>query len=480
MSILHSILTWSRLIAGLVGIGVGILSFWLFGVIRRRLLLRAIAAVQNRSIRNPHYGEPSGDVAEGARATSFDQPRPSGAIFLESITIRNFKNITKLKVDFMRPSTLTGEWTCIAGINGVGKTSILQAICLVLLGGELVNELGRGRLGRLLRRTQDGVVDAEIEAFVLRDKIRTRLYVPLKHAGPGEAAVDIETLRSAPDYPQMAKIWTDLRGQVVVGYGANRNVSDFKDSRVTNYSRTVQRQMTMFDPLTQLASVDVILEGGLKAQPVIRTLRSLILLVLQSEALSPTSSVSGDKLQFSMHDTAVDVIDLPDGFRSTIAWLVDLCAAWHERAGADANVDPAEITGIVLLDEIGLHLHPSLEKALVPQLRKALPRVQFIVTTHSPMVLSGFDRDELVILDAASPGGTKELDRQVFGMTMDEVYSWLMNTPPGSPVMEEMLEKKDPDVAMFLYQSKDVSQELARKLIDARREDIKELKRKHD
>jgi hypothetical protein len=96
------------------------------------------------------------------------------------------------------------------------------------------------------------------------------------------------------------------------------------------------------------------------------------------------------------------------------------------------------------------------------------------------MVLSSFDRDELVILDAASPGGTKDLDRQVFGMTMDEVYSWLMNTSPGSPVMEEMLEKQDPDVAMFLYQSKDVSQELARKLIDARREDIKVLKRKRD
>jgi hypothetical protein len=85
-----------------------------------------------------------------------------------------------------------------------------------------------------------------------------------------------------------------------------------------------------------------------------------------------------------------------------------------------------------------------------------------------------------VILDATSPSGTRELDRQVFGMTMDEVYSWLMNTSPGSPVMEEMLEKEDPDVAMFLYQSKDVSQELARKLIKERREDINELKRKRD
>src|SRR5439155_23638549 len=124
--------------------------------------------------------------------------------------------------------------------------------------------------------------------------------------------------------------------------------------------------------------------------------------------------------------------------------------------------------------------HPSLEKALVPQLRKALPRVQFIVSTHSPMVLSSFDRDELIILDAASPGGTKQLDRQVFGMTMDDVYAWLMNTSPGSRVMEELLEKNDPEAAVFLYQSKDANEDLARKLIEERQRDVEELRRARD
>lgn len=475
---IRAFLTPQTIVVAAIGVAAGIVLYWLRDFVRRRLLQRKLERVQNRSIRNPNYGKSSTDVSHAT--SSRDQRGAPGAILLESVTIKNFKNIPELKVDLMRPSTLTGEWTCFAGINGAGKTSILQAICLVLLGGELVNELGRGRLGRLLRRTASGTLDAEIEAVVLRDGKRTRLYVPLKNDGRGEAAIDTDTLRYLPDYPEMAKMWAELRGQVVVGYGASRNVSDFKDSRLMNYSRTVQRQMTLFDPLAQLASVDVLLDGGEKARPVINMLYRLILTVLQSEAFRPQSSASGDKLRFSMCDTPMDVIDLPDGFRSIVAWLADLCSAWHERPDPDGNSDPGVITGIVLLDEIGNHLHPSLEKALVPQLRKALPRVQFIVSTHSPMVLSSFDRDELVILDASSPGGTKELDRQVFGMTMDDVYSWLMNTSPGSPVMEEMLKKDDPEVATFLYQSKDVNEDLARKLIEERHEDIKKLQRARD
>jgi hypothetical protein len=328
----------------------------------------------------------------------------------------------------------------------------------------------------MLRRSHDGTSNTEIEAVVVRDGKRTRLYLPLKLMGGGEGGVDLETLRGQRDFAEMVAMWSELRGQVFVGYGASRNVSDFRDPRHANLSRILQRQMTLFDPLTQLASVDVILEGGPQARRVIETLYRLIRMVLASEALTPVSSQTSDKLQFSMHGTPIDVIDLPDGFRSTVAWLADLCSEWHERKGTDADSNPAAITGIVMLDEIGLHLHPSLERALVPQLRKALPQVQFIVSTHSPMVLSSFDRDELIILDASSPDGTKRLDRQLFGLTMDDVYAWLMNTSPGSQVMEEMLASDDPEVAAYLYQSKDVNEELAREIIAERQKEIKKLK----
>lgn len=469
-------LTWYILTLIIVAAAaVGTSAVFLYNMLRHRGLERRIEEVRNRSIRNPDYGrwKTDGPPEHIAKRNDSSDDR----IVLESAHIKNFKNIKDIKLDFTGESALTGRWTCIAGINGAGKSTILQALCLVLLGDDLVTELGRGRLTRMCRRTQDGTADAEIEVYVRRGSERRRLYLPLSSKG-----VDEETLRQQSDFKQMRDTWDYLRGQILVCYGASRNVSEYKDTRNLNLSLAVQRQMTLFDPLTQISSVDLLLKGGSEVQPVLETLYRVLKIVLGSEGLKAEQSEGATKLHFSLRDTAVEVIDLPDGFRSTVAWLADLCAAWHDRPdGTKSDIDPESITGIVMLDEISLHLHPSMEKALVTQLRKAMPRVQFIVSTHSPVVLSSFDRAELVMLDAESPTGTRTLDRQVFGFTMDDIYAWLMNTSPGSPVMEEMLkESSDPELAVFLYQSKDVSEDLAREIISERGKMISELQRKAD
>jgi ABC-type molybdenum transport system ATPase subunit/photorepair protein PhrA len=475
-----STVTLSWLVLALIvvlALAGGASLLFLYNLLRRRKLQRQIEAARNRSIRNPDYGKWKTDIPSGTGTEQSNSRDDADRIILESVHIKNFKNVEEIKLNFTRESTLTGHWTCIAGINGAGKSTLLQALCLVLLGSDYVTELGRVRLGRMRRRSQSGTADAEIEAIVRQGGVRRRLYLPLSGKG-----VDEEMLRQQADFPQMQQTWNDLRKQILVCYGASRNVSDYKDPRYESISMAVQRQMTLFDPLTQIASVDVLLKGGREADPVLETLYRVLKVVLGSEGLTPERSEAGAKIQFSLRDATMDVIDLPDGFRTTVAWLADLCAAWHDRAdGEKADTDPTSITGIVMLDELGLHLHPSFEKALVPQLRKALPRVQFIVSTHSPLVLSSFDRAELVMLDANSPTGTRELDRQVFGFTMDDIYAWLMDTTPGSPVMEEMLvESSDPELAVLLYQSKDVSEDGARVIIAEREKQIAKLQRKVD
>lgn len=448
--------------------------------LRARRLRIAIERVASRSIRNPDYGKRTPKAADDNDLT---QPLASddewllgsGPVVLENIKITNFKNIETLEISFTKESTLVGNWTCIAGINGAGKTSILQAICLLLLGNDLCTELGRVRLGRMARRTPDGTAAAEIRGVIRQGSLRRQLYLPITGDG-----IDEETLRRQPDLEAMRLTWKRLREHVLVSYGVSRNVSEYKDPRYSSLSREVQRQMTLFDPLSQIASVDVLLEGGEKARPVLETLYRLLRVILSSENLSPTRVKSGDKLAFSLHGTNVDVIDLPDGFRSTVAWLGDLCDAWHASAAGrkDPSADLTAMSGIVLLDEIGLHLHASLERALVPQLRKALPNMQFVVTTHSPMVLSSFDRDELVMLDASSSTGTKELDRQVFGLSMNHVYNWLMDTKSTSKVMEELLEEgSDPNLAAYMYQSKDVNEDQARQILRERETRVKKLRR---
>lgn len=392
-------------------------------------------------------------------------------LVVEKIEIQNFKNIGRLTLDLTEPSSLENDWTCIAGINGSGKSSILQALAMALLGERLVTELGGERIRRFLRRTGVQRLPAEITVTVRDGRERKTLYLPLSEQG-----VDLSKLNSHPERSRMLDVWERLQKQVVVGYGASRNLSDFRDTRYSSLSIPVQRQMTLFDSLTQIASVDVLLDGGPSSAPVLRTLKRLLETVLVEE-LAPGDNP--DRIVFSQCGTEVDAIDLPDGFRSTVAWLADLCAAWHRTAPPEETLtsDPEKISGIALVDEIDLHLHASLQRALVPRLRAALPNVQFIVTTHSPLVLASFDRAEIVVLDRDTETGIRELDRQIFAFSTDQVYEFLMGTPPQSTVIEEKLERgDDPGLALYLYQSQERSEAEARAELEERRRLIEELR----
>ena len=80
--------------------------------------------------------------------------------------------------------------------------------------------------------------------------------------------------------------------------------------------------------------------------------------------------------------------ELSDGYHLFLALVADIARRaimLNESDGGDA---PAKVEGVVLIDEIDLHLHPRWQRVVLDGLRKAFPRLQFIVTTHSPQVLS--------------------------------------------------------------------------------------------
>jgi predicted ATP-binding protein involved in virulence len=76
---------------------------------------------------------------------------------------------------------------------------------------------------------------------------------------------------------------------------------------------------------------------------------------------------------------------LSDGYKSVMTWVADLVARMAEQQPHVGRIQDFE--GIVLVDEIGLHLHPKWEAGIVQKLRKWFPKVQFFFTTHSPIVL---------------------------------------------------------------------------------------------
>ena len=93
-----------------------------------------------------------------------------------------------------------------------------------------------------------------------------------------------------------------------------------------------------------------------------------------------------------------------------------------------------EFDGVILIDEIDLHLHPILQSKLIKALKEIFPRVQFIVTTHSPSVLQTLDRNEIISLGQNSDGDTivNELNLGEYGLqgwTLEEILQDVMGMP---------------------------------------------------
>jgi len=98
---------------------------------------------------------------------------------------------------------------------------------------------------------------------------------------------------------------------------------------------------------------------------------------------------------------------LSHGYQSSLAWLADLVG--QVVLTAHGRVEPNEMEGLVLIDEIDLYLHPSWQVGLIEALRDTFPRMQFICTTHSPILLSAFHRDEVVMLDFDDEGNVVQV-----------------------------------------------------------------------
>lgn len=97
----------------------------------------------------------------------------------------------------------------------------------------------------------------------------------------------------------------------------------------------------------------------------------------------------------------IDLNQLSDGYRTTLAMVVDLACRMVEAnpPSADGGDDPLLGEAIVMIDEIDLHLHPRWQQTILTDLRRVFPNTQFIVTTHSPQVLSTVEARCIRILE---------------------------------------------------------------------------------
>jgi uncharacterized protein (TIGR02646 family) len=296
------------------------------------------------------------------------------ARWIERVVIRNFKPIKDLHLDLTRSTSTTCPWSALLGDNGSGKSSILQAIALTLVGEPHRSNLGADP-SRLVRHgTKRGSVQVWLSG--LPDPLVLRF---------GADGTGIE----GPPSPQV----------LLLGYGSMRLLprTPTPGASPTHGPPTpgVARVDNLFDPFRPLTDpTDWLLSlDDEMFDDVAVSLKKLL-------ALDATSQLrrDPDRSEVYVHggrrSRARDTLDeLSDGYQSMLVLACDVMktvlSLWSM---------PEHAEGIVLIDELGAHLHPRWRMRIVPALREILPRVQFVITTHDPLCLRGLEDGEVIVV----------------------------------------------------------------------------------
>ncbi|MFD9899691.1 AAA family ATPase [Mesorhizobium sp. NPDC059054] len=363
-------------------------------------------------IPGPIISEPMISVARA-------QPLLAHDFQFRSININGFKALRSIRfqVPERRNSTYGAPCLMLLGENASGKSSILEAIALALIGTEAASKVA-GPPSDYLRRKDPrrwALVDPEpmsiaIDFFGLSDPVELRVD-PARQVFEG------------PSSPTA----------LVLAYGPRRFFSKGGRMRQGGAERYVR---TLFDPMATIRHPGAWLNRlrGDKFDAVARVLREVFVLRLDDELIR--DGEMGVSVRANGLLTPLD--RMSEGYKSLFAMTVDVMRG---LMGHWDNLDEAR--AIILIDEIETHLHPRWKMRVMAALRRALPYVTFIATTHDPLCLRGLDDGEVSVLVRDEQQNIETLDDlpSIKGLRADQLLTsdFFGLSSTADPEMEERL-----------------------------------------
>jgi len=381
-------------------------------------------------------------------------------MYLKSFTLRNIKCFEEVRLDFPAPSEGNfAGWNVLLGTNATGKTTLLQAMAVALIGASpgmrLVAPGSWVRLGadygeldvEFLSGDRDAAVGAPRgtpyhASFAITGNKPTK---PLE--GNEYTSATIVLLRGRNDeaaYRGLLKgpYATDKEGWLACGYGSFRRFFGGTDNDLM-YEPRVGRVASLFKESVALFR-NMQWLPGLYSRSQNKHARTCeqdeneyqTILSLLNELLPPSvkiCDVDTERVYFEAPGASrVDLAELSDGYRSFLALVMDLLRQIAEAFSSVASLvktgpdgKPYVLAdGVVLIDEGDLHLHPSWQRQIGPKLRAVFPRIQFIVSSHSPFIAQEATPNGLFVLrnsDDEKPVRCIQPLPRVDGWTVDEI-----------------------------------------------------------
>ena len=359
-------------------------------------------------------------------------------------------------------------WITLLGPNGCGKSTALQSLALLLAGPEgaqkllprpvgwLRNEDLRGRLAIRIGQSEHD------PGQFGTDKIRKHFGYSFSMVGGKTLTLNNKTYTEPGivENPQRTMTWlrqnaltSTGKGWFAVGYGAFRRLTRKSQIIVPSLEpqaryMNFQTQFIEDEPLSAfeqwMVYLDYRIAKGQGEDKEARAQRDLgiaaINQLLPNDAHFDSVSSEG-RIIFDIEGVKVPTLSLSDGYRSLLALGGDLI--WRLLQSFPDTEDPLREEGIVLIDELDIHLHPIWQRDIAQLLRKQFPNLQFIVATHSPLIAAGAGEDALTLKFSLEEG--KAVIEEVPNVSALRVDAILQSSAFGlvSPFSPQTQEKID-------------------------------------
>lgn len=300
-------------------------------------------------------------------------------MYISRIRLENIRGFRELDLDLREPDGQPRRRTLIIGKNGTCKTTLLRAIALGLCDFSDASALLAEPIGDFVA---DGILPGKIRIDLVNGRESYYKVTGIRREGGKDFA-----------YSQDEN-W--LTGPFVCGYGAGRygiGPETGRDYRVADSVYTLfDYRRTLLDPELTLRRLQDFL-GSSRFEATIRGIKTAL-------GLTPADKIrlskgGGVELSGPSIGGMIRLEGWADGYRLTFSWLLDLYG-WAMRA--DCIDEAGDPHGILLIDEIEQHLHPSMQAEILPRISEAFPKMQLFATTHSPLVALDARPDELVVL----------------------------------------------------------------------------------
>ena len=382
-------------------------------------------------------------------------------MFLESMILHNFRCFSDIEIKF------NNRLTVVVGNNGAGKSTILEAATIA--AGTLTAAMD-GLTNYGIKKS-----DAHYKYYDLGSTIDVQPQFPVEITASGKmdgkditwsrslkSAKGRGGLASAKELTSIAEEYQErmrngdreLKLPVISYYGTGRLWAQHREKKNDTFEKN-NRSNGYIDSLDGAANDKLMMKWFEKMtyqqlQRQEKIPEFVAVKMALEQIFASVTGYSDVKVQFNLDTGEIDILyfdgtehvrmpvsQLSDGYKCTISLIADIAYRMAILNPQLLNKVLVETEGIILIDEVDLHLHPKWQKRILKDLMDIFPKVQFIVSTHAPEVINSVKKGSVVILR----------NNEVINAT-DETYGKDANT-----ILREVMEVSSrPDIIRFLFE----------------------------